>query len=515
MSPSTGFAWLHRHHVALLSIALPFLVLLVLGADRNWDLRNYHFYNAHAWVTGRYAIDIAAAQLQSWHNPTLDLPFYFLVRADAPSLLVAAWLMVPLCIAIACLLTLYRRLAGGFASVGGSVAVAVLAVLGTGATSANGTTFNDAFVAAAMLGALVLVTTPTALLRHWLWAGLIGGAMAGLKLTSAPYCIALAAVALLAAPWRVVLMRLAVLGSGGLAGFLLTFGAWGWEQWQAHANPLFPYFNHLFQSPDVAAVPWTDDRFRPSAWWQMLLTPFRLLDKTRAFSEASLRDPRLLIGFLSLGWLLWKTRGEQASVAKRTLWTVAMFFLVSYVLWAYLYGIYRYALPLEMLSCALAVVALARIRLSRPRTMLVVACVVVIALTRQPNWGRGSFNDDVLRVELPQLPPASLVVLSSQEPLGFAVATLPGDVPAISIYNNMMRPTSCQGLQVAAEQRLRSHDGPLWLLRTEHASDDEGERVLAEAYGTVVAGECRRVETSFGPLRLCPLSRPSRPLTCG
>src|SRR5258708_32209187 len=50
--------------------------------DGNWDLRNYHYYNAYALLNGRLAWDIAPAMLQTYHNPLLELPFYFLVQAD-------------------------------------------------------------------------------------------------------------------------------------------------------------------------------------------------------------------------------------------------------------------------------------------------------------------------------------------------------------------------------------------------------------------------------------------------
>ena len=57
----------HRAH----KLALAFLVLapfafgllaLYLGQDGNWDLRNYHWYNAYAFLNGRYAIDILPSQ---------------------------------------------------------------------------------------------------------------------------------------------------------------------------------------------------------------------------------------------------------------------------------------------------------------------------------------------------------------------------------------------------------------------------------------------------------------------
>ena len=56
----------------------------VLKQDVNWDLQNYHFYNAWAFVHQRLGWDIAPAQLQTYHNPLLDLPYYAMVAADWP-----------------------------------------------------------------------------------------------------------------------------------------------------------------------------------------------------------------------------------------------------------------------------------------------------------------------------------------------------------------------------------------------------------------------------------------------
>ena len=51
---------------------------LVLGQDANWDLRNYHWYNAYALLNGRYGIDLLPAQTPTFYNPALDVPFYLL-----------------------------------------------------------------------------------------------------------------------------------------------------------------------------------------------------------------------------------------------------------------------------------------------------------------------------------------------------------------------------------------------------------------------------------------------------
>ena len=61
---------------------------ILLRQDNNWDLRNYHLYSAWALLNGRAGMDIAAAGIQSFFNPLLDLPYYMLAvkwLPDAPA----------------------------------------------------------------------------------------------------------------------------------------------------------------------------------------------------------------------------------------------------------------------------------------------------------------------------------------------------------------------------------------------------------------------------------------------
>src|SRR5437870_527678 len=69
---------------------------LLLGQDANWDLQNYHYYNPWAWWHGRiFTQDLAAAQIQTFHNPLLDLPFYWMVTAGWAPRVIAFVLAVP------------------------------------------------------------------------------------------------------------------------------------------------------------------------------------------------------------------------------------------------------------------------------------------------------------------------------------------------------------------------------------------------------------------------------------
>ena len=63
--------------------------------DVNWDLKNYHYYNAYAFLNGRIGWDVAPAQIQTYHNPLLDLVFYELVQAIPSPRLIAFAMAMP------------------------------------------------------------------------------------------------------------------------------------------------------------------------------------------------------------------------------------------------------------------------------------------------------------------------------------------------------------------------------------------------------------------------------------
>ncbi|HEV2607250.1 MAG TPA: hypothetical protein VGT79_04625 [Xanthomonadaceae bacterium] len=509
-----------RRWMLCLSVAFPLLALLVLGQDHNWDLQNYHLYNPFAWLHGRLRLDISPAQVQTWHNPLLDVPMYLMTMARWPGALICIWLVVPSIVALYLLLRMYALLSIHPLNRVRLTTLAVFTMGGVGFFAVIGTCLNDAFVAAGILGGLfLLLREDPALDRSAIWclAGALAGATAGLKLTAAVYCLGLAGFALALPSWRRLPHRLAALLLGGIAGFALTYGYWGTLLFHLHGNPFFPYYNQIFHSPGAPFAANTDDRFHPPSLIDALLIPIRLLQKSQRYSEMHLRDPRLLLGCIAYVALLWRVRRDtnhrDASYVAR-LQGLAGFFLVAFLAWALQYGIYRYAIPLEMLGCMGFVLLLEWLPQHRLESGSLIACLLAIGMTFPATWGRSHFEAAFVDVRMPSLPRDSMIVLSGTSPLGYAVTALPDDVAAISIENNFMQPDRCTSLQAAAEQRIASHTGPLWLLRVGDASDDDGERDAGRYYGLVIAGACERVATNFGNLKLCTLRRDPRPVLC-
>jgi hypothetical protein len=504
MQPGTPLRpfWL----VVLVSAVLT-LVLGSLGQDANWDLLNYHIYNPAAWLDGRLDSDIAPAQRQSWHNPLADLPLWWLIRAGAGGALVTAWLALPALIALVFALMLLDAWLPTATSAVRSVATLLLATGGAAAVATLGTTFNDWIIAAGVMPALWWVVVSQArrgVLATWLPAGLLVGAVTGLKLTGAPYCAGLAAAALVAGPLRAAPARLMALALGGLLGAAATLGFWSWELWQRFGNPVMPYFNDLFGSTEVAALPFSDLRFRPNTVSEVLSGPVRLLRASQQFSELPLRDPRLLLGLLALAALpgaCWRRATEscQSGPATRLL---AAFFVTSLALWLWLYGIYRYTVPLELLAMLFVVGALS-LRLSRHWLWLALIAVVLVVnrATIRPDWGRQPFRTPMVEVDWPPLPPDSLLVICSADPVAFALPFAPRGLDALSLCNNLRRPSSCDDAQRRASRRINGHTGPLLLLD----GPDPARNEDLHALGLRREGECEPLPNSLSRLQLCTL----------
>jgi hypothetical protein len=492
-----------------LAALLTLLTAMANGQDRNWDLRNYHLYTPSALLDGRFHQDIAAAQLQTWHNPTADIPFAWMVHAGWPGWLIALWLALPSLLALFFALRILDRCWPATKSRTRLVLTGVLALTGAAVGPGVGSTFNDAIVAAGATASLWWVLRSRERLgvwQTWLPAGLMLGLATGLKLTGIIYCVSLGCVAAMAGNARQAPIRLLATAAGGLIGGVISAGPWAWTLWQTFGNPLFPYFNQLFQSPDASPVAYNDARFIPhglDAW----LTVFHFTKRSFLFSEARLADPRILLGLIALGLtlLLQKRRG----VPFRDVALLLVFCMATLVAWTNLYGIYRYLVGVELL-CAIALAGTVTMLSTSRRALfaLVIAIVIVIAFTKRPSWGRSHpFTTPMVQVQFPPLAVGALVVVSTDAPVGHAVAFLPRNVPAISVANNFMRPQSCSGLQAAAEARIRDHQGAFYLLRETKTDLSDTFANEYKHYGLMLDGTCHPIVDSLRPLELCALHR--------
>ena len=203
----------HGIAVVALCVAFPLgfgALALVLGQDTNYDLRNYHWYNPYAFLTGRLALDIGPAHANTFYNPLLDVPVYLLAQA-LPAKAVGFLLGTVQGLNFVLLFALLRALIvapspaqrSGFAAV-----VAGVGVLGGGHLSLVGTTYYDNVVSLAVIGAALIVAASASTVfagpmrssfARTAAAGLVLGAGAGLKLPTAVFAVGFCAAFLVTA----------------------------------------------------------------------------------------------------------------------------------------------------------------------------------------------------------------------------------------------------------------------------------------------------------------------------
>ncbi len=493
-------------------IALAGAASIALRQDSNWDLLNYHYYNAWAFVHGRHGIDWAPAQLQSFYSPFLDLPFYAMVAAGWPPMVIAFVLAAPTGVGWYCFARMAEHLfPAQRAAALGALAIGVTAPM---SVSLIGTTMNDWYVAALVMLALWVVVRGPVTTRTVALAGALAGLAAGLKLTGLLFVLGfLAAAATLGDDWRARLRHVVVAGVAAGAAFALAAGPWMWVLYERFGNPLFPYYNDLFRSPWADPVRFTATRFGPASPIAWLWFPYEMLWNLEGFvAEPEFRDARpALLYTLFLAALI--ARPPRLEGLRREWRFLGVFFVASFVAWAVMYRIFRYLVPLEMVGALF--VACFVVRLARGRHLALVfaaAFLAVIGTAKFPTWWRQRFDQQFFVVAMPPVKPNALVLLVAPEPLSYVLPSFPKDARFYGLVSNFNDPARTNLLQGAIAGGIRDHRGPLYALAVPPGRG-EGEAALARM-GLARSTDCSSIETNMrvSPIELCELTRiePSR-----
>ena len=469
---------------------------LALGADFNYDLRHYHFYNGYALVHGRLDYDFAPAGVQSFFNPLLD-GLYYLGLQHLPPRLFGFLLGAVHGLNVVLVHGIARRALAGDPRVRVlALLAAVVAGFGSCMLSLLGTTTGDTLASLPALLALLLALREGE--ESGLAAGLAAGAAAGLKLTMLAPAAALSLALGATHPRRGAMLKRFV--AGGIVGFLATGGWWCSRLLERFANPVFPFFNGFFRSPFFRPENAFDSRFRAHVSWETLSLPLDMaMGWTSGLQEIRFREPRfLLVLVAALLWLLARARSASAgrtagfgSQARLLL----IFWLLAYVLWAYGMHYYRYAAPLELLA---PVVILVLVRATPWGRAPLIAAFLLVALvgSRPVSWGRMAWSEDWFGVRLPALHGAAeaLVVVAGER-----VAYVAPFFPEATRFVGLTRRGS-PGLDGLIAERLAAHRGPFLLLQGVGATSEDAKR-----FGLDPVGPCQRIETRDGGLCLYAL----------
>ena len=74
--------WLFNQNIlmSLILIGIGSYVCTITKFEIIWDFANYHYYNAYAFLNNRLNYDIAPASVNTFFNPLIELPLYFLIQ---------------------------------------------------------------------------------------------------------------------------------------------------------------------------------------------------------------------------------------------------------------------------------------------------------------------------------------------------------------------------------------------------------------------------------------------------
>jgi len=419
--------------IALGSLLAGAIYTWFVGEDVNWDWQNYHEYNVWAVINGRYGIDALPPGFQTYFNPTVYFPVYYLRHLLPPpyGLMIIGAVHGLNLLLIYFLIRVLLREAATASAIGASI---LIAAVGPMTLSEVGTSFSDILTALPILaGCVLILSADGSQHRRYILAGLLIGAAVGLKLTNVVYALGAAAAVLAASrPLKATLC----LGIGGAIGAVVTGGAWSMMLWREMGNPVFPLFNAVFQSPELVPTNIMDWQFLPHGLLDALAYPFYWLVGDNRSSEYPFRDARFAVATVLIVLGIGRGLVTRTDIFTRRDTQFLLFFAVSYASWLAVFSIQRYAIVLELLCAPLIVLLIARcmagapgpasLRVSSVRmNAVMLAVALAIALWSQPgDWFRRPWSNPynpTISKSLEQ--PAAYLLLD--KPLAYIAPLLP------------------------------------------------------------------------------------------
>ena len=501
--------------IALGSLLAGAIYTWFIGEDVNWDWQNYHEYNVWAVINGRYGLDALPAGFQTYFNPTVYFPVYYL-RHLLPlpyGLMIMGAVHGLNLLLIYFLVRVLLREAATASAIGASI---LIAAVGPMTLSEVGTSFSDILTALPILaGCILILSADGSHHGRYVLAGLLIGAAVGLKLTNVVYALGAAAAVLAAS--RPLLATLC-LGVGGAVGALATGGAWGLMLWREMGNPIFPLFNAVFQSPELVPMNIMDWQFLPRGMLDALAYPFYWLVGDNRSSEYPFRDARFAVATVLIVLGIGRGLVTRTDIFTRRDTQFLLFFAVSYAAWLAVFSIQRYAIVLELLCAPLIVLLIARCMAGTPGSAplrvsslrmnaVMLAVALAIALWSQPgDWFRRPWSNPYNPAISKSLEQPAIYLLLDK-PLAYVAPLLP---PQSRFYQiaDIALPIMPDG---KFDRRIRAGlknplPGGTWGLHTRDKPIREG---LLERYGLRVDASrpCVEIEGAWlgTAIEACPV----------
>lgn len=424
----------HNIIMMFIFVLLALLICMATRYEMLADLNNYHYYVAWALMNDRTFVDIAIGLENSYHNPLIELPTYYIINKFNDTPVVYQLYHSIYAGLLAFVFYLLVRLNFDVKTAKGKIQIFVtmlLAMTGFAYITQIGTSSNEIPVIFCIMTGLYLIYKEVFFCkteRAWIFllAGVVMGAGLGLKFTVIIYCLSAGLTLMifyrrLQTPFKTI----AMFALGGILGFLLTYGWWGFLLYKEFGNPMYPYMNSIFKSPYYPEKFLTYSTYFEKNAWNWLVFPYMasFQGETKITSEAWMIDVRLAIGYtLLILFLVWTlvTRTLRTEIKNHQENTFLITFaVIGYVFWFYVFSIMRYAIPVEMII-VLMIVKFVSLFYPHGKKAKILYCVICLAIVSAflyglpyKGWGNNKLLKKVIDIEEVHLPKNSLLIAIS------------------------------------------------------------------------------------------------------
>jgi hypothetical protein len=399
----------------------------IFGKEMAWDLLHYHFYAGFSALNDRFEHDYFAAGPNSYLNPYAYAPFYVLVKLGLPGLVVGTvlamihsvvlWLTYELACRVSPSEDRKERFFFG-------LCVTILAFMNPILLQQIGSSFSDISTTALVLGGWLLLVQAVLRprVRLVIFAAILLGIATALKPTNALYAVgAFFLVAFLPLPFVRRIHNLFYFGATLGISFVLSAAPWSLRLARMFGNPMFPFLNNVFKSPEITTSSAKPYRFIANSLTDALVRPFAMTGTDNMIAEElaapDVRYALLLLVFLMsvIAWI-WRSSTHTSippvtpasESATRALTALGYGFTFAWIVWLFYSGNSRYFLSMACVAAALAVALLFRLLVNHTlgRNGILLALLVAqgtaLAMGTDFRWNQAPWDGRWFDVEIPE-----------------------------------------------------------------------------------------------------------------
>lgn len=434
------FNWLEQKIIQLANTNwIMFLLFLFIGSsicaitryENLWDFSNYHYYNAFAFLHNRLNYDIVPSSVNTFFNPLIELPFYFIIEYFNENVSIAyalqgVWfgLLIFTFFKITTLFFNTKTVQG----IMWSILTVGIGITGQCIWYQAGTSTNEIPIVFLSVWALYylfkMIKYPeTQVLWKFLISGLILGAGLGLKSTNIYVCVASGLSLILCFQYLKQSVKfIFYFALGGLIGFLITNGWWMLRLWELYQNPFFPFLNEVFKSPYFDDFNYNDNRFKPTI---LIRFVYPLVWKMDGYwtAEIDFYDMRgqiyYIVALLFIGYLFFKPKRIRVFYRTNPLWCFfSIFLILAYILWLNIFSIHRYLGVVDLFSAIFFVklmgicIPTSFVKKSVYATFCIFICGILLLVPMEnTSWGNRLNDEKLVYMEPINFPPNVLLKL--------------------------------------------------------------------------------------------------------